>query len=375
MNILILSWRCPKHPNAGGAEVATYEHAKAWVKAGHQVYWFSANFKGAKGQELISGVKIKREGRQFFEVQGRAFYWYLFEKHPKFDLVVDQFHGIPFFIPLYVRAKKLAFIHEVAKEVWRLNPWPKPFNLIPAVLGTLGEPWIFRIFYRNLPFLTVSESTKKDLVGWGIRKENITIIHNGVTLHLPRPLPEKEKKKTAMFLGAASEDKGIKGALQAFAEIDKADNSWQFWVVGKSTEHYNQMLKALGENMGISKKIKFWGYVSDKKKFELLARVHVLINPSIREGWGLVNIEANAAGTPVVAYNVPGCRDSVKHNETGILSEPGDDRSLALNALKLVNNPENYKKFQEKAILWSQKFSWQKATTKSLNFIEHLLKK
>src|SRR3989344_3656213 len=119
MNILILSWRGPGHPSAGGAEQVTLEHAKGWVKAGHDVTLFTSFFKDAKRKDLVEGIKIIRSGRQFFEVQFRAFLWYILAKHHKFDLVIDEFHGIPFFTPLYVRSRKLAFIHEVAKEVWK----------------------------------------------------------------------------------------------------------------------------------------------------------------------------------------------------------------------------------------------------------------
>lgn len=372
MNILILSWRCPRHPSAGGAEQVTLEHAKAWIKAGHKVYWFASNFKGARQQEHLSGVKIKRKGRQFFGVQIRAFCWYFFEKHPKFDLVIDQFHGIPFFTPLYVRAKKLAFIHEIAKEVWRLNPWPRPFNLIPAVLGTMVEPFIFRLFYSKVPFMTVSESTKKDLIDWDIPEKNITIIHSGVKLSLPKVLPPKEKNKTAIFLGAISEDKGIRDALRAFAEIDKVEKGWHFWVVGKATEHHSQKLKILAKNLGISKKIKFWGYVSDKRKFELLARAHALINPSIREGWGLVNIEANAVGTPIVAYRSPGLVDSVKDGQSGIICRKNTPEEMAKEVFNLLNSKNRYDNLRRGAILWSKRFSWEKSTKLSLKLIEEI---
>ena len=57
-----------------------------------------------------------------------------------------------------------------------------------------------------------------------------------------------------------------------------------------------------------------------KEKYDLLARAHILINPSIREGWGLVVIEAASVKTPTVGYNVPGLKDSIKDNETGLLS-------------------------------------------------------
>jgi glycosyltransferase involved in cell wall biosynthesis len=371
MNILIFSWRGPKHPNAGGAEQVTLEHAKAWVKVGHNVYWFTSTFKDVKSKDLISKVKIIRNGRQFFDVQARAFFWYVFGKHQKFDLVIDQFHGIPFFTPLYVRTKKLAFIHEVAKEVWKLNPWPKPFNLIPAIIGTFGEPLMFKIFYKETPFMTVSESTRDDLIAWGIPEKNITIIHNGVKLDLPDPIPQKEDKKTAMFLGALSEDKGIEDALKTFGEINKKDGNWQFWVVGKASREYEKIIKDMARELGFKSNFKYWGYVGDKKKFELLARAHVLINPSIREGWGLVNIEANSVGTPVVAYNVAGIRDSVINGKSGILVDiDGGYRKLAEVIVKLTKNKDGYVKLQKNCRLWASNFNWEKAVKLSTRLVE-----
>lgn len=375
MNILVFSWRGPKHPNAGGAEQVTLEHAKGWIAAGHSVYWFSSLFDGAEKKEKVQGINVLRRGGQYIDVQLRAFFWYLFGKHPKFDLVIDQFHGIPFFTPLYVRVKKLAYIHEVAKEVWKLNPWPKPFNLIPAIIGTLGEPLMFKIFYRNIPFLTVSESTKNDLIAWGIPEKNITVIHNGVKLNLPDPIPLKEKKKTAMFLGVISRDKGIEDALKTFSEINRSENDWQFWIVGRASDNFAKGLLERIKEVGLEEKTKYWGYVTDRKKFELLARACVLINPSIREGWGLVNVEASAVGTPVVAYDVVGVRDSVRDGKTGILCLGKDSECLAREAMKLIANERKYKRMSKQAIKWSRQFKWEISVSKSLRLISEVAKR
>ena len=374
MNILILSWRGPGHPNAGGAEQVTFEHAKAWVKAGHEVYLFTSNFRGAKKEEILSGVRVKRRGRQFFDVQLRAFLWYVFgRKHPSFELVIDEFHGLPFFTPLYVRVRKLAFIHEIAGEVWKLNPWKKPFNMIPAFFGTTLEPWLFKMIYRKIPFMTVSKSTRDDLTNWGINKKQITVIHNGVKLeNAPKKLPGREFKRTAMYLGALSEDKGIFDVINVFYQINRKDEDWQFWVVGKGSDLYIKRSKDKAKELSIMPKIKFWGFVSEKKKFELLARAHVLVNPSAKEGWGLVNIEANAMGVPVVGYDVAGMRDSVKSGKTGLLVEPGDDRAIAEAVVKLLYDKEKYSSLKDNAISWSKKFSWEKATQESLQLIESI---
>src|SRR5690348_4505118 len=110
MNILILNWRDPKNPRAGGAELVTLQHAKAWAKKGHGVYWFSSNFKNAKIKEKYEGINIIRFGSDL-SVFIFAPLYYFFSKI-NFDLVIDEVHGIPFFTPFYVRKPKIIFIHE-----------------------------------------------------------------------------------------------------------------------------------------------------------------------------------------------------------------------------------------------------------------------
>lgn len=370
MNILIFSWRGPDHPNAGGAETSTHEHAKGWVRAGHSVTLFTSFYQGAKKEERVDGVNIIRAGSQVISVQVEAFKWYLSSAHQRFDLVVDQFHGIPFFTPLFVRVKKLAFIHEVTKEIWKHNPWPKPWYFIPALLGSLLEPLVFRFLYQNILFMTVSESTKKDLISWGIGDGNITVIHNGITVPKLK-IPDKENKKTLIYLGAISKDKGVEDALKVFSLLKKED--FQFWVVGKSDSRYLKFLKKESQKLGISRKVKFFGFVTEAKKYELLAKAHILINPSIREGWGLVVIEAARMGTPTVAYNVAGLKDSVIDGKTGILCDKIIVSNLADETLKLLEDEKRLKIMSKQATAWSKNFRWEKSVQKSLKLINNLI--
>lgn len=369
MNILILSWRGPGHPNAGGAELSTHEHAKAWVKAGNNVTLFTSDYKDAKREELIDGVRIIRSGSQTLGVHLEAFKWYFFKDHPKFDLVIDQFHGIPFFTPLYIKVKKLAFIHETAKEVWRLNEFPLPLNFFVWILGSLSEPLIFKL-YKRIPFMTVSKSSKSELVLWGIDQKNITIVHNGVTI--PKLDISKEYKKTVVYLGALAKDKGIETALLSFVYIQKElDCEVQFWIIGKSDPRYLNFLKSKAINLGL-KNVKFWGYVGEDKKFKLLASSHILINPSIKEGWGFVVIEAAAMGVPTVAFNVAGLRDSIVNGKTGLLSSEINAASLANKAVELLQDKKELELMSLNAISWSKNFSWNKSTMLSLKLIEEV---
>lgn len=373
LNILIFSWRGPGHPHAGGAEKATHEYAKGWVKAGHSVTLFTSDYPGSTSEEIIDGVKIIRSGSQILGVHLQAFKWYINGRHERFDLVIDQFHGIPFFTPIFVRAKKLAFIHEVTKEVWRLNPLPKPFNLIPAILGTLFEPYIFKLLYKNIPFMTGSDSTKKDLTAWGIPEHNITVIHHGLEKPPIKKIPPKETRTTLIFLGALAKDKGIEDALNTFAIINSKASGFKFWIAGKGEKTYTNFLISKSQQLGLRENIKFWGYVKEYQKYQLLAKAHLLVNTSYREGWGLVVVEAASVGTPTVGFDVPGLRDSIINEKTGLLS-PKDPNNLADKILDLLKDDDKYKLLRKNGFDWAKKFTWKKSTDLSLKLIEKIVR-
>lgn len=371
MNILVFSWRDPKHPLAGGAEQVMHEHMKGWIEAGHEVTLFSSRFPGSAKEEVLDDVKIIRAGHQYLGVQWAGFLYYL-ESKDRYDFVVDQFHGLPFFTPLYVKKPKLAVIQETAREVWFLNPLPWPINWIVGIIGYLGEPLLF-LFYHNITFMTGSDSAKENISKMGISKKNIAVILHGVIVKTPIPFPKKEKTATVMYLGVLSKDKGIEDALKCFAALQKRHKAFKFWVTGRvEAQNYNNRIKNLVVKFNLGKNTKFYGFVSQEKKFELLARAHILINPSVREGWGLVNIEANSVGTPVVAYKSLGLVDSVKNGLSGLLCREDTPENLAENVRKLLKDRSLYARLQRGAKKWASKFSWGKSTKLSLQLIDHL---
>lgn len=371
MNILIFSWRDPKHPLSGGAEQVIHEHAKGWIEAGHTVTLFSSRFEGSLKEEEIDQVKVVRGGHQYhLGVQVAGFFYYLTNRN-KYELVIDQFHGMPFFTPLYSRKPKVAIVQEVAREVWFLNPLPPPLNLIYGVLGYLLEPFVF-LLYRNVHFITGSQSAKEDVQMFGIPKENITIVPHGVLISRPRPFPQKEEIKTLVFLGVISHDKGIEDAIESFRLLASA-GTYQFWVIGRAEgSGYLRKIKRRVQSTGLLGQVKFWGYVSQAKKFSLLAKAHILVNPSIREGWGLVNIEANFVGTPVIAYRSPGLVDSVKNGESGLICAENTPQNIASLVKSLLTNRKVYLKLQKGAMRWAATFNWERSRRLSLKVIERI---
>lgn len=367
MNILILSWRGIGNPRSGGAELVVHEHAKYWVKRGHNVTLFTSNYEGANTDEVVNGVKIIRKGNEFLEVHICAFLWYLFGRHEKFDLIFDHFHGLPFFTPLYVRIKKIAVTNEIAKEVWFLN-----YNLIYALIGYCTEPWIFKLIYKRTPFLTHSRSTQEALIDLGIPAASITVIPHGVTIKKPKVF-KKEERLTIAYMGILSKDKGIEDALECFSLL-KSRGDFNFWVIGKpESTKYAKKIEAYVDKLDLQADVKFWGYVSQNQKFNLLAKVHAVINPSSREGWGLVVIEAAAMGAPTIGYNVPGLRDSILDKKTGLICETNTPSDLAKNVIRLIKDQELYRAVSRNAVSWSRKFNWEKSVKMSLDLINRII--
>lgn len=369
MKILVFSWRDPKHPLAGGAEQVMHEHMKGWIEVGHKVTLFAAYFKGGKKEEEIDGVNIIREGSPYLVVQFKGFLFY--QKHKnEFDLVVDQFHALPFFTPLYIRKAKIAVIQETAREVWFLSHIIWPLNWIVGLIGYLLEPFFF-LFYKNIPFITGSQSTKDDIIHFGIPKKNITVIPHGVIIKEVNPLPSKEKKFTVVYLGILSKDKGIEDAIKVFSILNNLGN-FQFWVIGKGeVSQYETYIKQVAKKLGLEN-ITFWGYVSQENKFKLLAKAQVLVNPSRREGWGLVNIEANYFGTPVVAYSARGLVDSVRDGVSGVLCKNNTPEDMAKNVLQISVDKDLYSSLQKGSKKWSKNFSWDRSKKKSLELLNNL---
>jgi len=370
MKILIMNWRDISHPLSGGAELSLFEHAKYWEGKGAEVTWFTSYFKGAKLEEEIEGIKIVRRG-SYYTVHIHALFYYLLRIHGNVDIIIDNFHFIPFFSPLYASNKKIiALINEPAKKNWFKNIYfPVSF------VGFLIEP-IFFILYRKIPFITASSSIAKELENYGIKSNNINIIHHGISTIKFDNKTISSERNAIIYLAQLSEDKGIKDALRAFAIISKKNNQLELWVVGKAKSiSYGTEVENLARNIIEKNKVKFFGFVSEDKKFQLLSQSWVLIHPSTREGWGLNVIEANSVGIPAVGYNVAGLKDSILHMKTGILTKSNTPKDLAESLSLLFEDRKLYERLSKNASDWSKNFSWNNAGKTSWELIGNIYAK
>ena len=93
-------------------------------------------------------------------------------------------------------------------------------------------------------------------------------------------------------------------------------------------------------------------------------------NPSLKEGWGITSIEANAFGTPVVAANVSGLRDSVKNPHTGFLVDPSNTDEFADKISLLIRDKNLRDNMSENSIKWAQSFNWDKSATQGIKLLQ-----
>lgn len=368
MQILILSWRDIKHPYGGGAELLSHEMAKRWVAWGNEVTHFSASFPGAKSREEIDGVRYLREG-DWYNVHILAAVNIILGKLKKFDVVVDEVHGIPFFTKLYISKPVVCLACEVARDVWD-QMYPFPLNKI----GRLLEQ-VYFLIYKNIPFLTISPSAKEELMQSGIPDKNITVLPMGFSYTLPRSIPAKEKDLTLIFLGRLVKTKGVEDAIQAFSKVTKEFPTAKMWIVGKGERDYTRTLHNIVKSLKLQSKVDFKGFVRDVEKFKLLARAHLILVPSTHEGWGLIVSEANIVGTPAIVYNVHGLRDVTKNGINGIVVKENDAENLAQESVKLLRNKSRYQQIVASAKKYASAMNWDSTASVGISILKRETKK
>ncbi|MBP9819327.1 glycosyltransferase [Candidatus Woesebacteria bacterium] len=350
LRILFFNWRDTKHTWAGGAETYIHELGKELVSMGNQVTVFCGNDGHSSEYDRIDGIEIYRRGG-FFTVYIWAALYYLFRFRGKYDCVVDCENGIPFFVPLFSTKPVFLLIHHVHQEVFREH-LPFPLSLIAQSM----EAWLMPLVYRNKPIITVSDSSKQAIKRLGWSEQDISVINPGITISKPTSI-RKSTRPLICYVGRLKPYKNIDILIKAFALVREAHPNAQLVIAGSGESRSS--LERLATKLGIGDQVNFTGRVSEKEKAEILTRSWVVVQPSMIEGWGITVLEANACGTPVIASNVPGLRDSVVDGKTGLLVTPRNIGELESTLLNVLGKNKLRNKLSLEAVNWAQRFSWQ----------------
>lgn len=361
-NAVIVAWRDMWHPQQGGAEVYITQVAHKLRDAGYNVTFITEKYSNSQNEETIEGIKYIRMGNAI--TLHIAFPRY-YKKHlaDKTDVLIENFNAVPFGIPK-LNSNNLTVIHHVQEHEW--------IKVFGKLIGTFIANYFrkrLKKVYSNQKIVTVSPSSKQELVELGFKKKNIKIIYNGIKVPISNSIEKPKENINIISVGRIKNTKNIHEAIEMINHsVNKMGvRNIQLDIAGKGEDE--ERLKNLVNQYQLNDHVKFWGFVSEEKKLDLLKNAHLHVQFSRKEGWGITVIEAAATATPTICYRVPGLIDSVKDN-TGYFVDKTLKESWQKVITDIKENNQRYKNKQEKCLLWADNFKWSKQMEYFLDYLE-----
>jgi glycosyltransferase involved in cell wall biosynthesis len=349
--ILFLNWRDLSNPAAGGAEAYAEQIARRFARAGALLTLFTSRYQDAPPHDWSNGYLVIRAGGRFGVYQAAAHHLRRYGQH--YEAVVDFQNGIPFFAPLWVPASTavVCVVHHVHQAQFDMYfRWPLSY------LGRLLEGRVTRRVYRHRPFVAVSPSTRAEMRHQLGLREAVYIVPNGIDPPPPRRAPRSPDPSIAVVTRLTAH-KQLHHLVQAVPELMRRWPELHVDIAG--TGPARDSLLAQIRRLGLEQAVTMPGRVPEQAKNDLLSRAWLTVAPSLAEGWGLTVLEANALGTPAVAYDVPGLRDAVRDGLTGWLVPPGEGLATAVTgALEELEDPAQRQFYADHARAWAARFSW-----------------
>jgi len=366
MKILFINWRDIKNPEAGGAEVHLHEISKRIAAHGHAVTVLASAFEGARERDEVDGVKVVRCGGKFGFNYHVPWAYRRLARSEGFDVVVDDINKIPFYTPLYVRRPTIALTHHLFAGTIFLE------TIFPLALYVYLSEALIAPVYKRSAIVTVSESTRQELIKRGIPPCNIEVVYNAVDHAKYTPGDGvKSREPLIAYLGRIKRYKRVGLVLDVFKMLGEQFPTARLAIVGSGD--FMPELRRQAERLGISGRVDFAGFVSEDEKIDILRKAHVVVNPSSKEGWGVTVTEANACGTPVVASNVPGLRDAVLDGKTGFLVRYGDADAFAEKVGRILSDDRLRADLGRQAVAWAREFDWDRSADSILKIMERLV--
>jgi glycosyltransferase involved in cell wall biosynthesis len=318
---------------------------------------------------VVDGIEVRRSGdRTSFALKGRgAVRRALAEEEP--ELLIEDLNKIPLFLAgLTRRPLGVVVPHLFGSSIFQEAGLP-----VAALVWLLERPipWA----YRRAWFHAISESTRDDLVARGVPQERIVVIHPGIDTRsfFPPSPTRRTPEPTFLYIGRLRRYKGVEYAVRALALALLRRPGIRLEIAGSGVDR--PRLEALAQSLGVSSQVWFLGRVSEEEKLTLLQTRWANVFPSCKEGWGITNIEAAACGTPSLASDSPGLRDSVRHGETGFLVPHGDPVALADRMVELANDPGLVERLGQQARRFAESLSWERAADETERWMQGMLQR
>jgi glycosyltransferase involved in cell wall biosynthesis len=368
VRILAVNWQDLENPRAGGAEVHFFEIFGRLVAAGHAVTLVTSGWPGAAPTAGIRGISVRRVGgRHTFAARGRRAVRRALRAQD-YDVVVEDINKLPLFLPLLTPLPFYVIVpHLFGTTAFREAAWP-----IAAVVWAAERP-VPRV-YRRAAFHAISASTRDDLVARGVPADRVRVICPGVDSgwFAPDPGTPRTPVPTFLYVGRLKRYKGVETAVRAVALARQAGRDLRLDVAGQGDDR--PRLERLAATLGVAAAVRFLGFVSEEEKRTLLRRSWATVFPSPKEGWGITNVEAAACGTPAVAADSPGLRDSVRHEDTGLLVPCDDPPALAAALARLAADPALVARLGARGRAFAAALSWDATAAQTADHLTETIR-
>ena len=366
MRILVVNWNDRENPFGGGAEVHLHEIFGRLASSGNHVDLLASGWSGSKPRGFTDGIDIHRVGTRYtFPFHARRYYRERLATQ-QYDVIVEDLNKIPLYTPRWGKTKVVVLVHHLfGPTIFR--------EAIPPMAAAvwIAERGISSV-YKNVPFEAVSESTAEDLAVRGIPRKNVKVIYNGMDTEFFTPAPEMRSPFPLFsYVGRLKRYKGVNLILQAFAKIDIPGARLEIAGAGD----FRDELEQLTDKLNLRDRVRFLGYISPEEKRDLLRRSWATVFASPKEGWGLTNLEAQACGTPAIASDSPGLRESLINGETGFLVPHADTVALAGAMKKVATSSDVVEKFGSAGRRFAERFTWGRAATETLSHLQQVVQR
>jgi glycosyltransferase involved in cell wall biosynthesis len=364
VRLLLVNWQDRDNPQAGGAEIHLHEIFGRLAARGHQVTLLCGGWDGCEPRTKLDGIDVVRVGTRYT-------FPFLARRHfsrelagSGFDLLIEDVNKVPLYTPRWGGPPVVALVpHLFGGTAFQelAAPLASAVWLAERPLGPM---------YRGVPFQAISVSTADDLAGRGIPRTAVEVIYPGIDtvgytpdagLRAPEPL--------FVYLGRLKKYKGVQHVVRAFAQLGHPTATLEIAGAGD----YRPALERLAASLDLGERVRFLGRISEEDKLRLLRRAWALVFASPKEGWGITNLEAAACGTPVVASNSPGIRESVRDGETGYLVNHGDERAMASAMGRIAADASLVARLGAQARTFAATFTWERAAEDTERHLQRVL--
>jgi glycosyltransferase involved in cell wall biosynthesis len=346
--VSMLAWRDLDDPEAGGSEVHASMVARLWAEAGLEVTMRTSFAAGQPQMSWRDGYRVIRKAGRYM-VFPRAAFSEMMGWHGGRDGLVEIWNGMPFMSPVWARTPRVTWLHHVHADMWNMTLPPKL-----AAVGRTLESDIAPKFYRRTPIVTLSDSSKQELVAdLGFKPSMVHVVPPGVD---PRFRPGGDKSPTPLVVavGRLVPVKRFDLLIESVVELRRRHPGLECVIVGEG--YRREELEAQIHQAGAERYISLPGRIDDHELIELYRMAWVLASASAREGWGMTLTEAAACGTPAVVTRIAGHEDAVAEGTSGLLADSRDELTAALD--RVLSDPDLRARLTAGAVHHAEQFTW-----------------